>query len=160
VLGGLDDDEAKPRGRDLEQLRYQYQPGAVPRAGLLNHLDAWTQENAMLVSYPARYSDRAGVEHTTIRNDGKLLLSVAFRGVEFRGGDFDALEPPVGTDPGMLSSFTLQQDAICSCTIDSEIPVPVVIPEGISEGVLAVLGCLPCPDGIGFSWRPLDAGGV
>jgi hypothetical protein len=91
----------------------------------------------MFVRYPATYSDRSGVELTTIRNDGKLL-SVAIRGVEFRGGDFDALEPPAGTDPDMLASFTLQQNALCSCTIDTEIPVPVVMPEGIVEGVLAV----------------------
>ncbi len=52
----------------------------------------------MHVIYPARSSDRSGEEPTSIRNDGKLL-SVAIRGLEFRGRDFDALEPTPGTDP-------------------------------------------------------------
>ena len=102
----------------------------------------------MLVSYPARYSDRSGEELTLIRNDGKRL-SVTIRGVEFRGGDFDALEPSGGTDPGMLSSFTLQQNALCSCVIDAQISVPIVTPHGVTEGVLAAhleLGD-PAPNG-------------
>jgi len=102
----------------------------------------------MTVTYPARYRDRSGEEVTSIRNDG-TVLSVVLRGVEFRGGDFDALEPAFDPDPDTLSSFTLQQNALCSCVIDAEIPVPVVTPEGISVGVLAAhleLGD-PSPDG-------------
>jgi hypothetical protein len=60
----------------------------------------------MLVMYPARYRDRSGEEPTSIRNDGKSL-SVTIRGVEFRGGDFDALEPTPGTDPEKLCSSGL-----------------------------------------------------
>ena len=37
----------------------------------------------------------------------------------------------------MLSSFRLQQNALCSCVIDAEIPVPVVTPHGTVMGVLA-----------------------
>ena len=102
----------------------------------------------MPVTYPATYGDRFGEERTSIRNDGKML-SVTIRGVEFTGGDFDGLEPVVGTDPDMLSSFTLQQNALCSCVIDAVIPVPVVTPEGTTEGVLAAhleLGD-PAPNG-------------
>src|SRR5689334_10536913 len=102
----------------------------------------------MLVTYPASYRDRSGEEHISILNDGKVL-SATIRGVEFRGGDFDALEPTPGTDPEMLSSFTLQQNALCSSVIDFEIPVPVVTPHGVAEGVLAAhleLGN-PAPNG-------------
>jgi Family of unknown function (DUF6304) len=102
----------------------------------------------MLVRYPARYKDRSGEEPTSIRNDGKML-SVTIRGVEFQGSDFDALEPTPGTGPDLLSSFTLQQNALCSCVIDVEIPVPVVTPQGVTEGVLAAhleLGD-PAPNG-------------
>jgi hypothetical protein len=102
----------------------------------------------MLVTYPARYRDRFEEERTSIDNDGKML-SVTIRGVEFRGGDFDALEPASETDPSWLSSFTLRQNELCSCLIDAEIPVPVVTPHGITEGVLTVhleLGD-PAPNG-------------
>jgi hypothetical protein len=89
----------------------------------------------MTVTYPARYRDRSGEEVTSIRNDG-TVLSVVLRGVEFRGGDFDALEPAPGTDLAPLRSFTLQENALCSCVIDTAIPLPVVTPGGVSQGVL------------------------
>ena len=78
-----------------------------------------------------------------------MTLSVTIRGVEFRGDDFDALEPASEADPSRLASFPLQQNALCSCVIDADIPVPVVTPEGSSEGVLAMhleLGD-PAPNG-------------
>jgi hypothetical protein len=102
----------------------------------------------MLMRYPARYRDRSGEESLSIRNDGKVL-SATIRGVEFRGGDFDTLEPTPGTDPDRLSSFTLQQNALCSCVIDVEIPVPVVTPHGVTHGELSAhleLGD-PAPNG-------------
>jgi hypothetical protein len=102
----------------------------------------------MLVRYPARYSDRSGEEPILVRNDGKIL-SVTIRGVTFQGSDFDALESMPGTDPDLLSSFTLQQNALCFCVIDVEIPVPIATPHGVTEGVLAAhleLGN-PAPNG-------------
>jgi hypothetical protein len=101
----------------------------------------------MPVTYPARYRDRFGEERTSIHNDG-TMLSVTIRGVEFRGGDFDALEPTSEADSSRLASFSLQ-NALCSCVIDAEIPVPVATPDGITAGVLAVhleLGD-PAPNG-------------
>jgi hypothetical protein len=107
------------------------------------------------VTHRARYRDRFGEERTSIHNDGNKL-SITIRGVEFRGGDFDSLEPASDTDPSLLSSFTLQINELCSCVIDAEIPVPVVTPHGITEGVLAVhleLGD-PAPNG-GIDWEHL-----
>jgi hypothetical protein len=102
-----------------------------------DHLDPRTQADSIPVTYPARYWDRFGEERTSIRNDGKNL-SVTIRGVDFRGGDFDALEPPSEADSSLLTSFPLRQNALCPCAIDAEIPIPVVTPLGVTEGVLAV----------------------
>jgi Family of unknown function (DUF6304) len=73
---------------------------------------------------------------TSIQNDGKTL-SVTIRGVEFRDGDFDILEPSIEPRPLRLASFTLQNDALCSCVIEFEIPVPVATPGGTSKSVLS-----------------------
>jgi hypothetical protein len=98
--------------------------------------------------YPAKYSDRMGEELTTITNDGKIL-SIVLRGIEFRGDDFDALEPPNDADPSVLSSFCIHRNELCSCVIDAEIPVPIVTPHTSTEGILSVhleLG-EPAPNG-------------
>ena len=91
----------------------------------------------MTVRYAARYTDRSGSEVTSIANDG-ATLSMAVRGLEFRGPDFDSLGPAGDPDPARLASFTLQQGSLCSCVIEADIPVPVATPEGTEEGVLAV----------------------
>jgi hypothetical protein len=56
--------------------------------------------------YPATYSDRRGVETTTIRNDG-TTLTVILRGVRFSGRDFDALEHDTRSEPRLLNQFSL-----------------------------------------------------
>ncbi len=106
----------------------------------------------MLVTYPATYRDRLGEERTSIRNDGTTLF-LTIRGVEFQGRDFDLLEPAVDTDPSKLSSFSLDQDCLCSCVIDTEIPLPVVTPEGTTGSVLEVHLELGDP-------RPSPRGGI
>jgi hypothetical protein len=89
----------------------------------------------MTVHYPARYTDRYGAEPTSIANDG-ATLSMVVRGVVFEGSDFDSLEPVAGTDPDRLASFTLQQESLCSCVIEADIPIPVATPGGTEEGVV------------------------
>src|SRR3954467_13896079 len=91
----------------------------------------------MHASYPTKYRDKFGEELASIINDGKIL-SVVLRGVEFRGSDFDALEPVNDADATKLSSFNLQQNALCSCVIEAEIPVPIVTPQMSTEGILSV----------------------
>lgn len=56
--------------------------------------------------YPARYSDKNGVELTSLRNDGTNLV-VELRGVLFSGPDFDGLAPDPQSTAGSLKSFAL-----------------------------------------------------
>ena len=91
----------------------------------------------MSAAYPTRYRDRHGEVVTQLHNDGQTL-SMVVRGVEFRGRDFDGLEPTPSTDPAALSPFTLQHGDLCACTLDFEMPLPVVIDQQIQEGTLTV----------------------
>jgi hypothetical protein len=90
-----------------------------------------------MVTYPAQYRDLHGAVPTTLRNDGRVL-SMCVRGVEFAGTDFDALEPAEGTDPDRLAPFTLQCGCLCACTIETEMPLPVVVKGDVAEGLLLV----------------------
>jgi Family of unknown function (DUF6304) len=89
----------------------------------------------MTTTYPARYKDRFGEESTTILNDGETLTMVV-RGIRFRGTDFDSFEPQDVSDPAQLSSFTFLHGSLCYCVIGADIPVPVVTPTGIVDGLL------------------------
>lgn len=89
----------------------------------------------MTVTYPARYKDRFGAEQTNILNDGETLAMVV-RGVRFQGNDFDSFEPEDVSDLALLSSFTFLHGSLCFCVIEADIPVPVVTPTGIVDGVL------------------------
>lgn len=89
----------------------------------------------MMTVYPARYKDRFGVERTAILNDGKTLTMVA-RGVRFQGSDFDCLEPQDVSDPAQLASFTFLHGSLCFCIIEADLPVPVVTPARIADGLL------------------------
>lgn len=89
----------------------------------------------MTTTYPARYKDRFGEEATTILNDGEALTMIV-RGVRFRGTDFDSFEPQDVSDPAQLSSFTFLHGSLCYCIIRADIPVPVVTPTGIVDGLL------------------------
>jgi hypothetical protein len=86
--------------------------------------------------YPARYRDKNGEVATTMSNNGKIL-SLVLRGVEFRGSDFDGLAPVEG-DEQKLPAFTLSRGDLCSCTIEVEMPIPVVTESGTVTGLLAV----------------------
>jgi hypothetical protein len=88
----------------------------------------------MQAVYPATYKDRFGEEFVSIGNDGKML-SMVVREVEFRGTDWDGLEP---TEPLAAASFTLQQGSLCSCTIEADMPVPVVMAGETVDGILKV----------------------
>ena len=85
----------------------------------------------------ARYRDTHGEVATTIINDGKVLSMVA-RGVEFRGSDFDSLEPDNRTDPKLLIPFTLLHGCLCACTIEYQMPLPVVVNGDTIQGSLSI----------------------
>jgi hypothetical protein len=88
-------------------------------------------------TYPTIYTDKYGVEHTTITNDG-TLLRILLRGVPFEGTDFDSLEATVAADDPRLSQFSLNKNELCSCHIDCQIPILIVQPHGESDGTLLV----------------------
>jgi hypothetical protein len=83
-----------------------------------------------------RYCDRHGEVSTTIKNDGKTL-SMVVRGVEFRGNDFDTLEPSDGTDPDRLTPFTLLH-GLCACTIEAKMPIRAVVDGDTVQGLLSI----------------------
>jgi hypothetical protein len=103
----------------------------------------------MLMTYPARYTDRLGTEQTTILNDGDTL-TMTLRGVTFQGPDFDSFEPLDESDPALLSSFALLRGSLWFCTIEAEIPLPVVTPTDTASGRLTFeLGLRgPTPPGL------------
>lgn len=88
-------------------------------------------------TYQGSYTDRLGEEPMTLHNDGQVLRT-KIRGVTFWGYDFDGLTPEEDTPPEKLTSFTLQQGDLCSCVIECDMPIPVVIGEEIMEGRLRV----------------------
>src|ERR1700722_222386 len=90
----------------------------------------------MLAAYPAKYKDQFGEEQTSIRNDGKAL-SMTVRGVEFRGDDWDSLEPTGELSPAERR-FVLQYGSLCSFKIEVEMPVPVVVDDDTQEGTLEI----------------------
>lgn len=85
--------------------------------------------------YSARYTDRFSSESTVIHNDG-ALLTMLVRGVRFEGRDFDSFEPADCSDPTRLASFTFQHGSLCLCTIEADIPVPVVTSTEPMAGLL------------------------
>jgi hypothetical protein len=86
--------------------------------------------------YPVKYHDRFGKEQTSILNDGKTL-SMTVRGVEFQGTDWDSLEP-LPMSALVENQFVLQGGSLCSCKIEVEMPVPVVISDKGENGTLEI----------------------
>jgi hypothetical protein len=77
----------------------------------------------MLASYPATYRDRNGEVRTTIRNDGQTL-SMEVRGVDFRGTDFDMLEPS-GGDTAAIEAYLLDHQSQHPTAIENEKTIAV-----------------------------------
>jgi len=98
--------------------------------------------------YPATYSDKRGLEMTTIMNDSRNI-TVLLRGVEFTGVSFDDFEPKPGSDPLLLEQFTLNKTDLCACQIICNIPLPVVSQSRTVGGILEVQLILgdPAPNG-------------
>jgi Family of unknown function (DUF6304) len=87
-----------------------------------------------MVSWSGKYQDRHGTEQVRIDNDGRLL-TVAIRGVQFAGEDFDALAP-IGGCPASDLAFTLSDGCLCSCVLEWDAPLPVVAGFTETEGLL------------------------
>lgn len=87
------------------------------------------------VAYPARYKDRFGKQQTTILNDGKTLTMV-LRGVQFQGDDFDSFTTKDTPFSQHLASFTFLHGHLGFCVIEADIPILVMTPLGIVNGLL------------------------
>jgi hypothetical protein len=98
-----------------------------------------------MVSWSGKYQDRHGTEQVRIDNDGRLL-TVAIRGVQFAGEDFDALAP-IGGRPASDLAFTLSDGCLCSCVLEWDAPVPVVAGFTETEGLLRCRLILGDPGG-------------
>jgi hypothetical protein len=102
-------------------------------------LKCYSQDGAkrMDSQYRTTYSDRHGVEATTIHNDG-AKLTLTLRGVLFSGPEFDSLEPDPGSNSQLLSQFSLANGSLCECFIECEIPLPVVVDDRTVSGLVVV----------------------
>jgi hypothetical protein len=58
------------------------------------------------------------------------------RGVCFQGDAFDSFEPQSGSDPASQSSFEFSHGFLSFCTLEADIPLPIVTPAGIADGLL------------------------
>jgi hypothetical protein len=98
--------------------------------------------------YPATYSDKRGLEATTIMNDSREL-TVSLRGVTLAGVSFDDLEPKPNSDPLLLEQFVLNQGSLCACQITCQIPLPVACQGRTVDAILEVHLVLggPAPNG-------------
>lgn len=87
-----------------------------------------------MVTWATIYQDRFDTVNTTIRNDGHRL-EMTVRGIVFAGTDFDLLSPAPDQPADGLSSFTMCQGDLCSCTIECTIPLPIVLADGTTTPV-------------------------
>ncbi|MDQ2806313.1 MAG: DUF6304 family protein [Chloroflexota bacterium] len=79
----------------------------------------------MLEQYPGYYQDRWGREEILIENNGHEL-QIWIREVEFRGTDFDSLEPQADPQVLALKQLGLYIGCLCSYTLDWTMPIPVI----------------------------------
>lgn len=104
-----------------------------------------------MVSWSGWYHDRQGSQPIVIDNDGRWLR-VRIRGAAFVGGDFDALEPVDGVTD-VPDSLHLGSGALCSYTMEWDIPVAIVTSGVQVDGVLHCCG-LVIPAGRMGAWTP------
>ena len=90
----------------------------------------------MITFFPTTYRDNLGKEAAVIQNDGKNL-SMTIRGVKFAGSMFDNFEPQnADVEEAGLNSFSLHNGYLCSCEIDCEIPIHIIVSGNIIESKL------------------------
>ena len=95
--------------------------------------------------YPAKYADTTRTENTVIENDGHAL-TLRLAGIAFCGSDFESFKAPPDADPSILKQFTLNRGEPCSCTIECEMPIPVVTPGRVIQATLGIQVVLGKPD--------------
>jgi Family of unknown function (DUF6304) len=97
----------------------------------------------MAAPWPGYYADQHGREAVTVQNGGQTL-AVRIRGVRFIGADFDILEPD--EPPPASARLVLCDGALCSCTIECDVPVQLTTAADVSTpGVLRCRVTLGAP---------------
>jgi len=86
--------------------------------------------------YKGTYCDLHGSESVTVANDGEVLR-LKIRGVAFSGPDFDRLSPSDGTSLEGIAKFTVSgSNTLCSFELMLDIPIPVVVNQAETQGIL------------------------
>ena len=88
-----------------------------------------------LDNYQARYTNSAFSEDTHIENDGETLRMI-LGGVEFSGNDFDSLSPAKELTPDQLKHYPLDDQWLCLCTIECQVPVLIISPSSETNGII------------------------
>ncbi len=117
---------------EKKERRDRTKGGYEPRKLGPQRLDVIRQ---MAQLYPTVFKDKLGTENTFIENDGETLR-MTLRGVTFEDSEFDSFEPIEGTDQDSLTKFSLNKGMLCDCSIECEIPVPIVNQGTEIQGVL------------------------
>jgi hypothetical protein len=117
-----------------------------------------------VLDYKGTYTDQHGSEALEFHNDS-TTLTATIRGVVFSGNDFDSLEPTLEARPESVASFTLSSGHLCRCTFTLDIPIPVVLSNSVTTGILTAMLDLGAPATNGgieheqlllaLSWRDL-----
>lgn len=92
-------------------------------------------------AYPARFEDARGVELTTIRNDGQLMMTL--RGVQLTGDDFDSFEPAATDAAQAAAVFTIHRGCICAYRLSWTMPLNIEVdgaPVEASLDAILVIG--------------------
>jgi hypothetical protein len=63
-------------------------------------------------------------------------LRIKIRDVVFEGEDLDSLSPVAATKPESLQTFRIQQECLCGCRFDVDIPIQLTVPNGVEDGLI------------------------
>ncbi len=124
----------------------RYNKLSAAECGERKRLNRARKQRVMLVSYPTKYRDRFGEEAIIIENDGKMLRT-RIRGIELAGDDFKNLQSRIDMNssrPTNVPIYHVEVDSpnpytwsvLHSCTLECEIPIPVVTSDGLVIGLL------------------------
>jgi hypothetical protein len=114
-----------------------FHPEMKPRGWILLHQLAWVPSGyrgkGISQVWPTRYRDERGEVVTAIQNDGDVL-TMKIRGIEFHGIDFEGFTPPHEVDRSICA---LKRGCLSYCTLQVDIPVPVVLGADTEDGILS-----------------------
>ena len=99
-------------------------------------------------TYKASYCDKNGREEILIHNDGQVLTTI-IRGIEFSYDDIFYMrlkEPQIARQHPSFHTFTVDDEDLCSFTLDYEMPILVVHNSQTQNATLHVHLKMGAPD--------------